>query len=379
MSDLPVSFARLAERLPALASRCADLPCLLGFDGTVDRICRPVAKRTGPGDDYEAFPRIRDFGERVVAADDRSALIEIVLTREKIGGNGPLMAEALAESGLPIDYIGTLGRPTLHPAYREFAERIRVHALGDPAVTHALEFENGKVMLTSMATYEDVNAETLDAAVDADVLMECLGRARLCGLLNWTCLPGLGSILARWRDDLLPQCPPLPDRSHRVFFFDLADPSQRSDAEMRDFLAGIPGLAPFGRTVLGLNYGETLHVCRALDLPEPAEEPETLQEASAMIRSRLDIDVVMTHPCRFAACATEAGTCAVPGPYTPHPAITTGAGDHLNAGFCLGLLLELDAEDALRLGVLFSGFYVRRGRSPRILDLPGFVDELQSP
>jgi len=49
--------------------------------------------------------------------------------------------------------------------------------------------------------------------------------------------------------------------------------------------------------------------------------------------------------------------------------ITTGAGDHFNAGFCLGKLLGLDSELSLLTGVATSGFYVRTAKSPAVSDL----------
>ena len=96
------------------------------------------------------------------------------------------------------------------------------------------------------------------------------------------------------------------------------------------------------------------------------------------IRDALDIQMVMAHPVEFAACATLDGSWAVPGPHTTTPKITTGAGDHLNAGFCLGLMLGFDPENALKLGVLYSGYYVRTADPPRLKDIPDFIQSLAS-
>jgi len=51
------------------------------------------------------------------------------------------------------------------------------------------------------------------------------------------------------------------------------------------------------------------------------------------------------------------------------PVITTGGGDHFNAGFCLGKLLGLDNEMSLLTGVTASGFYVGSAQSPSINDV----------
>jgi len=59
----------------------------------------------------------------------------------------------------------------------------------------------------------------------------------------------------------------------------------------------------------------------------------------------------------------------VDGPYIAKPVITTGAGDHFNAGFCLGKLLGFDNEGSVLLGVTTSGYYVRYGQSPGIPEI----------
>ena len=63
----------------------------------------------------------------------------------------------------------------------------------------------------------------------------------------------------------------------------------------------------------------------------------------------------------------------MPGPFTAEPRLTTGAGDHFNAGFATGQLLGLDAEGCLTLGVATSGHYVRTGESPDLAQLETFL------
>jgi sugar/nucleoside kinase (ribokinase family) len=82
---------------------------------------------------------------------------------------------------------------------------------------------------------------------------------------------------------------------------------------------------------------------------------------------------VVVHPRESAACATAEGTWWVPGPYTSKPLITTGAGDHFNAGFTSGQLVGVDPESCLTLGVCTSGHYVRTGESPSIAKLETFL------
>ena len=361
------------DRIRESITRCQDLNCLLGFDGTVDVICKPIERRDWKDGTVEAFSRIKDFGQRIVDADDKSALIEIVPETEKIGGNGPIMANALAASVGRVDYIGPLGKPELHEAFASFAERVGAHSIGKPAVTHALEFTNGKVMLSSISSYAELDETVLISELGDDALRELIANAQLCCVLNWTCFSRLDRILDWILDTILP---PLGEGKNRTFFFDLSDPSARSEDELRDVLGQISRFARYGQCVLGMNLNEAIQVSKALGLEPPESQADSLKTALSAIREKLGIDVAMGHPTHFAACATAEGSWAVDGPYTEDPKITTGAGDHLNAGFCLGLALELSMEDALRVGVLFSGYYVRDAAPPSLAELIRFAEEL---
>jgi sugar/nucleoside kinase (ribokinase family) len=64
------------------------------------------------------------------------------------------------------------------------------------------------------------------------------------------------------------------------------------------------------------------------------------------------------------------------GPFVEKPLISTGAGDHFNAGFCLGKLIGADNEISLQLGVGTSGYYVRTANSPSANELADFLHSL---
>lgn len=88
------------------------------------------------------------------------------------------------------------------------------------------------------------------------------------------------------------------------------------------------------------------------------------------------MDTVVVHPVQFAAAADANGTTHVVGPFTAKPKITTGAGDHFNAGFCIGRMLGLGLAESLQTGVATSGFYVRSAKSPSAADLVKFLRTL---
>ena len=365
--------ARLLSALCALAARPAALAgrtCLVGFDGFVDTIVSPVARRSGPGTDFTAFAGIADFGRQILAAAGKSTNFELYPRMEKPGGNGPIMAGALAALGAGVTCVGPLGRPSLHPVFAGLAARARLVSLAEPARTTALEFPDGKVMLGTMQSLDEITPAALAEAFGGTGYRDALAAADLLVLGNWTMIPHMTEVYADLTARLLPTLPARPDR---IFFFDIADPEKRSTADLVAALAAIGRFAPFGRAMLGLNLKEAQQVLAALELGAEPETPAGFQAAAAKIRQRLNLALVVVHPKESAACATPQGSWWLPGPYTPHPLISTGGGDHFNAGFAAGQLLGLDPEASLLLGVSTSGHYVRTGISPSSSDLAAFL------
>ena len=94
------------------------------------------------------------------------------------------------------------------------------------------------------------------------------------------------------------------------------------------------------------------------------------------IRERLGIDTCVVHPTQFAAACDKDGACVASGPFTPQPRISTGAGDHFNAGFCAGRMGGLSLQQSLQTGVATSGYYVRHAQSPSRAQLIEFLKSL---
>jgi sugar/nucleoside kinase (ribokinase family) len=106
-----------------------------------------------------------------------------------------------------------------------------------------------------------------------------------------------------------------------------------------------------------------------LDLDTTKRDRNALVRTVEEIARRVKLDTLVVHPTKYGL-AVHAGQMAeTEGPFDPNPKITTGAGDHFNAGFCLGKLLGLDLACSLLAGVATSGYYVRHARSPSVPDL----------
>lgn len=355
----------LARKGDAVSTKLA----LVGFDGFIDRIMHAVAQRQGLGDNYTPFTGLAAFGERIAAAAGKSTNIELYLEREQLGGNGPLMARALMSLGLGLRYVGALGRPTVHPIFSDFAKRTQAVSLGNPGITHALEFPDGKLMLGEPGALEELTFARLMETVGEGALLDLLSRANLIALVNWTQTPYMTEML----EGLLTKALPTLDQRPRHFFFDLADPAKRLREELLAALRVMARYQNFGQVTLGLNLSESQQVAAVLGVAMKEITPDSLQLAATRIREKLDAGCVVIHPINGAACATREGAWWVDGPHCAKPAITTGGGDHFNAGFATALLLGLPPPCCLTVGVSVSGFYVRNAHSPTLGEVSAFL------
>jgi sugar/nucleoside kinase (ribokinase family) len=353
-----------ATELLAAVSRASQMTAFVGLDGFVDDILHVVDKRES-ADKYLRLPTIAQLAERLAAAAGRSTNIELVSQLTKLGGNGPIMANALAGFGLKVTYLGLLGYPNLHPVFADFAQRAEVHSIAEPGYTDALEFEDGKIMLGKHQSLKQMNWENIKTRFGQDKFTAKFGSADLVGFVNWTMLTHMSDIWAAVLKDICPKM-----KGHRrKLFLDLADPEKRTNGDILRALELISAFQKHFDVVLGLNEKESTEIGKNLGLNTSDHSPEGLLKLCQTIHQRVRVDTLIVHPTAYALASGPDGTAIVQGPFTPKPKITTGAGDHFNSGFCLGKLLGFPTDRCLLTGVATSGFYVRTGQSPALPDL----------
>lgn len=362
---------KVLDDISAKQAHAANKIAIIGLDGFVDKIVKPIASRHGPGEDFEPIPSIEAFGNRILDAAGKSTNIELFEDVEKLGGNGPIMADAVAASGFKTNYIGALGIP-VHPVFEDFAKRTSAVSIAQPGVTHALEFADGKIMLGAMADLENVTLDRIIEVMGEGAFLDSVNRADLVALVNWTMLPNMTPLLEGLLSRILPNLG--PRESGRTFYFDLTDPAKRSRRELKEVLGVIARFRSFGAVTLGLNLSEACQVAEVLGLRQIENNPDALKSGAGRIRTALNLSCVVIHPREGAACSTREGECHVDGPYCANPRISTGAGDHFNAGFAAAQVLGMAPETCLAVAVATSGQYVRTARSPSLRQTASFIE-----
>ncbi len=354
---------------------------VVGFDGFIDEIISVVDQRSDmSATGYSRLNTIGKFAARAAAAAGKSTNMELVVNEERWGGNGPLMAGALGSLGAKVTYIGAVGKvekPTeLHPLYAEMASRCeKVIPVAPPALTHAFEFEDGKIMFGKTANVQRVTWEQIVATVGLEQIRAIVRNSRLIGIVNWTMLGGVEGIWEGLCRDVLSVDPSL---AHTLrIFIDLSDPAKRTDADIMRCLHTLRTLNMFAPVTLGLNLAEAERVAAVLELPCfgdcAAKISVAVRQAAAMIREAAKLDCVVIHPRQGAGAATASATGWFDGPFTSHPKLSTGAGDHFNGGFAFAQTLGLSLDECLAVGCAVSGVYVRDAKSPTRLRLSEFL------
>jgi len=346
------------------------LNLVIGFDGFIDEIVHVVDKRLD-ADNYTRLETISALANRIERASGLSTNIELVPVTKKIGGNGPIMANALAKHNPKLTYIGALGKPMIDEVYADLQEHAALITLANSGHTDALEFDDGKLLLGKTASLSDITFDNLMDSVEKERFVDLLQEADLFASVNWSMITNMTDIWERLVVEILPLLKPRKERA--VFFVDLADPEKRKLDEIKAALAVLGNFRSHFFVILGLNKKEAYDIAEMLDLGTAAAS--SLKDVSQVLYDYLGIDAVVIHPVDRSACIYQGSYYEESGPYVKKPKLTTGAGDNFNAGFVLGVMLGLDPDEALLVGMATSGYYVRQAKSPSYHELLDFIQD----
>ena len=349
--------SRWTDRWPLLANRNVTL----GLDGFVDGIVK-VVQMVGESGMPSYFQSIGDFGDYITARRDRNFAVELEAVATKIGGNMPITGNALAAFGLRPTCVGALGYPRIHPVFEMMEPACKLFSFANPGETKALEFGGAKILMGEMGDLNHVSWPALVERIGPDVLTTLFSQSDLIGLLNWSELKFANAIWQGIHDDIL-----RPHSStHRPWaFVDLADCSRTSPVAIREAMSLLKSFGAHWNVVLGLNRNEAQHLFETL-----SGYPESdIEKIGPGLYDQLAVHSVVIHHAAAAATWDVAGVhrCAVEPVH--HPRISTGAGDHFNAGYMAGLLMALTPADCLALGHATSRCYMQSAQSPGLNDL----------
>lgn len=368
-----------------------EFKALVGFDGYVDKIQKVVKSKNGTTSVY--FDTITQIADFMATFAGKSGQIEIRNLELKLGGNAPIMANALGALGIKNTCIGTMGYPDLNNVFEEMNPNCEVISIAEPAQTNALECNDGKLIFSEVSTFEQLTWTYVAAIAGIDNLTKWIYESQLISFVDWANLNHCTDIWQGILEDIIENLNPAPSEKernayyfssknlfngdsngmrHKNFFFDLGDPSKRSKEEILAALAIINRYKPYGKVTLCLNENEAQELYVSLE-GENLENTD-LQTIIKYIFSKMSVHQVVVHPTDRSIICNKNGIFEVKGRLIPSPRILTGGGDNFNAGFCLGLVLDLPINQTMLLGMANAGAYMTNGVSPEMEDLIGYLE-----
>ncbi len=239
------------DNLDTAQEKIYEIETFVGLDGYIDLIQRAVkSEKNGV---KEFFPTIAEIAAHIAKAAGISAQIELVTQEIKLGGNAPIMAHALGTLGFTTSCIGNFGKTEINPVFKNINDRVTLLSVGESAMTNALEFHDGKLILSEVGPFKNQDWAFIRSAVGFSAISQRIENASLVALVDWCNLPYATDTWQGILSDVLPKI----DKRPRVFLFDIADPSRRPDEDLKKALDVVAGYIEYGKVVLGLNENET--------------------------------------------------------------------------------------------------------------------------
>lgn len=339
--------------------------CNIGFDGYVDELYHVVKTRKSD-DNIDFYDSIESFGKRILQAAHKSADLEMVLVQRKLGGNGPILSNALARMGAKVTCTGTLDVDGGDNPFLEMSANCRQLSFGHASHTIALEFDDGKVMLGNLrGSY--ITWDQLRERVGLSNLREAYRQSDLIAIVNWSGMRHIHEILRGYHREVC-QHFPIEEQRRKLFFFDLADPTVLCEEGLDQLMENIQVFSQTAKVILGLNENEAIHLGRRC-----VSGPSSVSEIGEGLQAQLGLYQVIIHTNNRAFAFAKGETGSFQGMHVKHPVISTGAGDHFNAGYLWGILHGLNLEESLVLGQGEASYYLTTGQAPTKRELVHFL------
>ena len=347
MSTHREQLRTLLKRMVSCTEKCS-MTATVGFDGCIDTILRPVCQRFSEGAP-RYFETIDEFGAYLETRAGLSCAVEVEQVSRRFGGNGPNLAAALATLGVKTACVGNLGAP--EPCFAGTGAKL--YSVGETGTCSALQFSDGKVMLSNMQAADKVTFDSICAALGEATVQKLFCESQGTAFVNWAEMPGATGIWRGIVERFWAAEPPMRDR---VLLVDLTDCSRKSEKELREVAGVCAEAGKYRRVVWSFNAGEAALLakyfrCPAADAVSRAEQ----------LRITLSADMVVIHD--IARCALSApGTAAeVPGFPVEQPRVSVGGGDTFNGALLFSLMCGFSPEKCALFAGAFSSAYVRLG------------------
>lgn len=364
-------LADLQRRLRLSTKNPLNKKVFVGFDGFVDKIKRAVREKQNTRTIY--FDSIHDLADRILLASGKSGQIQMDTQRIKLGGNAPILSDTLGKLGIKTYCVGSMGYPHRLDIFSGLSPLCEPISVLNPGLSDAIEFSDGKLIFSELEVFDQYNWKHILEVAGLERITKAVSESSLIAFVDWANLPYASDIWEGMLDDVIKPS----SRKDYHFFFDLCDPSKKTTEQIDEVLDVIGCFSPYGKVTLGLNENETLKIWSSLngvDFVKEKDKVPPVRLAGEAIYKTMCIDSLLVHPIDRSIVYHWREIIELPGRLVTNPKVLTGGGDNLNAGYCLGLLLNFPLPDCMLLGMAASGAYIENGVSPDTGNLLDYLD-----
>ena len=332
---------------------------LLGCDGFVDETYEIVEERRSQTD-YTAMPKLKNFGELLVERADGGVGVELVWKRRCEGGCGINTGRIAACLGIKPILPGLYGDKAIDPAFEEFKDNCELLSLGDPALTIALEFPDGKVLMSDLKAVSNLTWADIQARLGEAKLKEIFTGLDILGLGYWSLTSNFDDIFQGFMD----QCAAGGNYPKRMFF-DFADIKKKSREAFIKSVELVGGYNERVPLTFSLNEHEVFELFARIGVERPPLEPAAIADALKVAREKIGFDELVVHTPDFgAASSAKDGEAYALQERQTQVVRLAGAGDSFNGGYLCASLGDLPLKQRLVIANAATAFFVTHATGP---------------
>jgi hypothetical protein len=342
---------------------------LLGCDGFVDETYEIVEVRTSQSE-YTPMKKLRQFGELIVARADGGVGVELVPKRRCEGGFAINTGRVAAFLGLKPVLPGLYGQKAIDPAYAQFKENCELISLGDPALTIALEFGDGKILMSNIEAVSSLTWNDFKTHFGEAKLREMFAGVDILGLGYWSLTSNFDDIFLGFMKQFESHTPP------RRMFFDFADIKKKSSESFFKSMELIKSYNINIPMTLSLNEHEVMELFSRMGVTCHELSPTAIASALPEARDKTGFDELVVHTPEFAAVssAMQGEAYAIQDRQT-HVVRLAGAGDSFNGGYLCASLGDLTPKQRLVVANAVAAFFVTHATAPTKEELLAQIDK----
>lgn len=334
-----------------------DANIVMFADGFVDEVWEIVNARSSITD-FTVYNRMNQFAERITNSGSGGIGLELVQKRRAFGGFTANIGFAAGKLGVGTTMIGVYGKDKTDQVFNEVAESCHVISLGDPAVTHVFEFDDGKILMSNMGAVQNISWRLIVDTLGIGKVKALMAESDIIGVGYWSLLPAFDEIVSGVCGNL-----PLDGRKRR-FFFDFADFLKRDQTSLKSTLQLLKELNGKIPMTLSVNEHEAAALFAMYD-ETMDESGRPIEDKTEYIRQQIGFDELVIHTPHFASAASANEKAAlVKQHFCVKPVRSAGAGDTFNGGYIAASLAGLSIPERLYAANSAVSYFLNNGAFP---------------